>query len=223
MRELIKDLKKDFFEAKDETYLNVLNYFNCLVIFVIFIACIIISLILCFLNLEILSFIITTLSIVYLILALKTRVFRLTGLMSYKLLFYLFGRYGKVVSKQDWKNIKKYWSKKHYRKACTKKSKGYCYFYSWAIANFLRDAQIMYCSIQIHGRPSGHSVIVKNNCVYDTNEIKHYDFDDYIKHQEAVIYKMFSEDEYRKATFFDDIRDGFVEWCAKNNVYCSPQ
>lgn len=163
------------------------------------------------------------LSIIYIILAGFTRLFKVTGRLSYKLLFKLFGRYGKVVSKKDWKNIKKYWPKEAYKEAISKKSCGYCYFYSWAIAQCLKDAKLMYCSQMIKGRASAHAVIVKDNCVYDTNVRRHFDYNEYIELYDIVIYKMFSEEEYRMKHFFDNIRPEFVEWCANNNVYCKPQ
>lgn len=81
----------------------------------------------------------------------------------------------------------------------------------------------MYCTIQIDNRPSGHAVVLKDNFIYDTNDRKHYDYDEYIKEKEALIYKTFSRDEYGKDSFFDDIRQGFVKWCEENNAYCDPQ
>ena len=149
------------------------------------------------------------------------KIFELTAYPSYKILQRLL-IYGKVVSKKDWKNVRKY-CKRLYKDLISEKSYGYCYFYSWALAMYLKNAEIMYCAIQIDGRPSGHSVIVKNNCIYDTNDKKHYDYDEYIKDHEAMIYKTFSKNEYKKDTFFDDIRPGFVEWCKENNAYCDPQ
>ena len=29
--------------------------------------------------------------------------------------------------------------------------------------------------------------------------------------------------KFTPETFFDDIREDFVKWCAENNVYCDPQ
>lgn len=81
----------------------------------------------------------------------------------------------------------------------------------------------MYCAQTIKDGWSAHAVIVKDNCVYDTNLRRHFDYNEYIELYHIVIYKLFSEEEYRKETFFDDIRSEFVEWCEKNNVYCNPQ
>lgn len=114
-------------------------------------------------------------------------------------------------------------SRKFYRFLVTKKSRGKCYYCSWFIALFLKDAKLMYCSQKCPKGLSGHSVIVKDNCVYDTNGRRHWDYDEYIKFYDVNVYKMFSESEYRKESFFDDIRDGFVEWCAERNVYCNPE
>lgn len=223
IRKEITDIKNDFFEATAESECRVWNMFNVLVLFTIAILIWIIGLIFYIFNLKIVAVIIGLLSVIYMIIAGFTKFFKVTGRLSYKLLFKLFGRYGKVVSKKDWKNIKKYWPKEAYKEAISKKSCGYCYFYSWAIALCLKDAQLMYCSQKSKDGQTAHAVIVKDNCVYDTNNRRHYNYDEYIKRYNIIVYRMFSEEEYRKETFFDDIRPGFVEWCAKNNVYCNPQ
>lgn len=224
LRKRITELKEDFFEAKSETEVNVLNYFNLIVISIITLLNYFIAVILYFLNFRILFAIITILAFTYLILALSVgKVFRLTGRISYKLLFYLFGRYGKVVGSKDWKNIKKYCKRKFYKEACTRKSRGYCYFYSWAIAQFLEEAQLMYCSIVTSKGLTGHSVIMKDHWIYDTNMRRHYNYDQYIEIFKVTVYAIFSPKEYRTESFFKDIRPGFVAWCAENNVYCNPQ
>lgn len=160
-------------------------------------------------------------ALIYLFIAFTTKLFKVTGKLSYKLLFYLFGRYGKVVSKEDWKNIKKC-HKEFYKEAVSKKSCGFCYYFSWTIALHLKDAKLLYCSQRQDVGHGGHAVIVKNNCVYDTNNRRHYDYKEYLELFDIVVYKIFKEEEYRKESFFDDIRPGFVEWCKENNVYCDP-
>jgi len=162
-------------------------------------------------------------SSIYLILAFKIKmIFGITHKISFKIVMYLL-RYGKVVSKEDWKYIKKYCKRKVYRKLRSKKSKGYCYYYSRVVAYFLKDAQLMYCCIKCQDHYSGHAVVVKNNCVYDTNQRKHFEYNEYLELFDAKVYKMFSAEEYRKESFFDDIRQGFAEWCAANNAYCNAQ
>jgi len=219
----ITDIKNDFFEATMESELRVLNMFNLLVHFMIGILIWTIGLMFYIFNIKTVAVIIGLFSIIYLIIACFTKFFKVTRHLSYKLLFKLFGRYGKVVSKKDWKNIKKQLSKEYYKAAISKKSCGYCYFYSWAIAQCLKDAKLMYCSQRTKNGRTGHAVIVKDNCVYDTNFRKHFDYNEYRELYDIVIYKMFLEEEYAKETFFNDIRPGFVEWCSKNNAYCKPQ
>lgn len=134
-----------------------------------------------------------------------------------------FGRYGRVVTKQDWARIKKE-CPKAYREMCTDKSLGYCYYYTREIALFLEDAQLLYCSIKGNdGKDTAHAVIVKNNCVYCSNARNHFEFEDYQKEFIIDIYKIFSKEEYKDENFFDNIRDDFVKWCAQHNVYCNPQ
>ncbi len=133
----------------------------------------------------------------------------------------LFGRYGRVVTKNDWHNIREY-APQFYRDSISKASEGYCYDFSWIIARFIPDAKIMYCSAKKSDNSlTAHAVIVKNNCVYDTNLRRHYDFDEYIELCSITkIYKFFSFEEYCSDTFLDDIKEDFVKWCAENDTYC---
>ena len=143
---------------------------------------------------------------------------------STDLLYKVFGKYGRVVTKEDWKIIKKK-SPGLYKFLHTKKEYlGKCYYCSWAIACFLKDAQLMYGSYKVtDGSFSGHAVIVKNNCVYDTNHRMHHDIDEYKELFSFEVYKIFSEKDYRTKDFFDNIRNDFVKWCSERNSYCKPQ
>lgn len=135
----------------------------------------------------------------------------------------LFGRYGKVVTKQDWSRIKKA-DPKGYREMCSDESLGYCYYYTREIALFLEDAQLLYCSIKGNdGNDTAHVVIVKNNFVYCSNARTHFDLEEYQNEYILDVYKIFSKEEYGTEDFFDNIRDDFVKWCAQRNVYCDPQ
>lgn len=142
--------------------------------------------------------------------------------ISSRLFFKFFGRYGKVISKSDWKRIKRN-NKKAYKFFLDKENIGYCYYVSWALASWLIDVKVMYCSIKTENGKTGHSVIVKDNCVYDTNARWHYDFDEYIDMLDVEVYKIFEKEEYANEDFFDNIRQGFVDWCAERNVFCNPQ
>lgn len=135
----------------------------------------------------------------------------------------LFERYGIVLSKEDWKKIKKK-NPKVYKDLITKKSIGYCYMYSWLVALYVEGAQLVYCSIDTKDKiQTGHSVVLKDNFIYDTNSKMHCRYDEYLKLNNAKIYKIFGKEEYYTNDFFDNIREGFVEWCSQNNVYCDPQ
>ena len=223
IRKKIAELKEDFYSAETERLCNVWNQINFLCIICILIFFYIIGGVFGFVfDLKALGIVICTLAIIYAISAvIFSKIFHITAYPSFRILQFLL-RYGKVVTKKDWKNVKKY-CKRLYKDLSSKKSKGFCYFYSWALANYLKDARLMYCAIQIGGKLSGHAVIVKNNYVYDTNDKKHYNYDEYIKENSALIYKFFSKNEYERESFFDDIRDEFVEWCKDHNVYCDPQ
>lgn len=175
-------------------------------------------------NLKLYAFItIVILSIALFIFLFYPKVSLWASRFSTNLLLKLFGRFGRVVTKKDWKMIKKK-RPKVYKELFSKKSYGHCYYYSWRVALFLEDAQLMYGSFKhSDGSLSGHAVVVKNNCVYDTNARSHYDIDEYKELMDFTVYKMFSEKEYRTRDFFDNIRDGFVQWCSEHDVYCKPQ
>lgn len=151
------------------------------------------------------------------------RAFSKTIPISAKIFEHFFARYGRVVTKDDWKRIKKQ-NKEAYKFIWDKKHIGHCYFVSRVLATWIEDAKVMYCSIATkNDGQTAHAVIVKNNCVYDTNNRKHYDYDEYIERFKVEVYKIFGKEAYYKESFFDDVRQGFVDWCAERNVYCDPQ
>lgn len=113
IRKEITDIKNDFFEATSESECRVLNKFNVLVHFAISMFIWTIGLMFYIFNLKTVAVIIALLSVIYIIIAGFTRFFELIGRLSYKLLFKLFGKYGKVVSK---KRLEKY--KKTLAKGC---------------------------------------------------------------------------------------------------------
>ena len=127
------------------------------------------------------------------------------------------------VSKNDWKRIKKK-NKNAYKFIWDKENIGHCYAIAWVLALFIEDAKVMYCSIACkENGQTAHAVVVKNNCIYDTNKRMHYDFDEYIELNKVEVYKIFEKEVYCKISFFDDVREDFKNWCAERNVYCNPQ
>lgn len=224
LRKEIAELKSDFYSAKIASLAMVLYKVNFLFIVILGTFCYMVGgILIFFLNLKWLGVLICTISCIYIITSVSfERVCAITLHISKKILRY-FLKYGKVVGKQDWKNVKKY-CKMLYKDLRSKESYGYCYFYSRILALYIDDAQLMYCAIKINDEErTGHSVIVKNHCVYDTNTKFHYDYDEYIEETDAIIYKIFSKEEYEKESFFDDIRSGFIEWCKEKNAYCQPE
>lgn len=151
------------------------------------------------------------------------RAFAKTITISARIFTYIFGRYGRVVNKDDWKRIKKK-NKYAYKFIWDKKNIGHCYAVAWILALWLEDAKIMYCSIASkEDGKTAHAVVVKNNCIYDTNKRMHFDYDEYIEINKVEVYQIFEEEVYCKKSFFDDVRQGFVDWCTERNVYCNPQ
>ena len=133
------------------------------------------------------------------------------------------GRYGKVVPKEDWANIKNS-NIEFYRELLGQDSIGYCYYYSRELALFLKDVKIIYCCIELdNGEKTGHAMILRDDCVYNTSSKQHYYLEAYEKMRGFEVYRIFSEEEYRREEFFDNIREGFIKWCEERNVYCDPQ
>lgn len=226
IRQYFLEVKEGFLDAKAETSLPAIELTYWSFVYTIYL---ILSLFTAILdevfNLKLYAFIIIAiLSIALFIFSFYHKASFWASRFSTTLLFKLFGRYGRVVTKEDWKMIKKK-CPKVYKELFSKKSNRHCYYYSWRVALFLKDAQLMYGSFRgdNYGSLSGHAVVVKNNCVYDTNYRLHFDIDEYKQFTDFTVYKMFSEKEYHTKDFFDNIREGFQQWCVEHNAYCNPQ
>lgn len=223
-RKQLLEIKEGFLDAKSEKRFASIILANSLFLSFITSTIICMSTIFCLFNLEMVHYTITICTLLlFIFFELNRKAFYLLIPFSRKILYRLFGRYGRVVTKKDWANIKKN-CPKVYRRVRSKKSIGYCYFYSWWIALFLDDAKLMYCIIQGRNEiPVAHAVIVKNNCVYDTNFRNHFDLEEYIDWYKVKIFKTFDKEEYSNTKFFDEIRDDWVKWCNEQNVECKPQ
>lgn len=224
IRQRILEIKEGFLDAKSDKAFEAFIIANIIYITVIYMLVCFGSMIFMAFNLTYISYIISTVALLALVFFMfSKKAFGITIPYSARILLHFFGRYGRVVTKKDWKNIKKN-CPEGYKEIWSKKAIGHCYYYSWGIALFLENAELMYCSIKRRdGTETGHAVIVKNNCGYCTNSRQHYDLEEYKKMHGVNVYKMFSEKEYRTKTFFDDIREDFSNWCAERNVYCNPQ
>ena len=162
-----------------------------------------------------------TLSVCVILFCRIQALFSLTLPISAKILFHLFGKYGYCVSKKDWAIIKKK-SPNVYKFLNSKKSSGTCYLSSWLIALHLKGAQIMYLGYgDSKDTLTAHAVVVKGNVVYDTNARMHANIFEYLEFSNAKVFKIYDEKQYRKKSFFDDIRDEFVPWCQENNITCN--
>ena len=222
-RQRFLKMKEGFLDAKTETSQQAFTFANKVLISIIYLVVCFSSMIFIAFDLAIITYVVITIAVLVLAaFTFSNKLFNKTMPLSSELLMYFFGKYGRVVTKEDWKNIKKQ-DYKLYRVLRCNKSLGSCYYYSREIALYLKDAKLMYCIIDGEDGPTAHAVIVKNNCVYCTNGRAHFDLEEYKQYLNVKVYKMFSEKEYRSETFFDDIRDNFMEWCSRHNAYCDPQ
>lgn len=139
--------------------------------------------------------------------------------ISGKFVTIFLGRYGNVVTRQDWKRIKKN-NKDIYKEIWNKNNIGRCYYVLRTLACLLEDSKIMYCSVTLKmGKKAGHAVVVKNNCIYDTNEREHFDYEEYLSENKAEVYKIFEKDIYSKPNFLKDVEKDFKIWCNERDAY----
>lgn len=218
VRQYFKEMKKQFLSGSYEGKAKALLWIDLSVVYIIFLFLYSISYIVYS------AYGITWIGIVLFSISLAVlyiqRIWMLFAPISIIILCRIFARYGNVVHRRDWKNLKKF-CPKGYKLVWSKKAIGKCYDISWIIALYIKDAKLMYCSIRVKdGSTTAHSVIVKDNCVYDTNKREHFDYDEYLKDQAVEVYKIFDKDIYQKESFFDDIRDDFVKWCSEKSVIC---
>lgn len=226
MKEILtqfKEIKEDFLTAKAEKRFPAYMLANAIFILLVFtIIYIISSIIWSFFHVVGICMIAISFILLF-VFFLWDRAFFTTMRISARIFEHFFARYGRVVSKNDWKRIKKK-NKNAYKFIWDKENIGHCYAVAWVLALFIEDAKVMYCSIACkENGQTAHAVVVKNNCIYDTNKRMHYDFDEYIELNKVEVYKIFEKEVYCKISFFDDVRENFKNWCAERNVYCNPQ
>lgn len=219
LRIKLNELKEGYLDATYESSAKTYVFFNNLFIYTITILIYFIGIIFLLIDLTYIYFIIIVLSMLYIAISLTShKAYILNMRLSSRILNNLFGKYGRVVTKDDWNTIKKD-SPEAYKFLKSRKSIYKCYDCSQFIALYLQDAKLMYCSIKLRdGSFGGHSVILKNDYVYDTNDRMHYTLKDFVKHHTATIYKTFSREEYENDDFFENIKSDWISWCNQNNV-----
>lgn len=222
IRKQFKELKEGFLTAKIERQVPAYMLANTIfILFVFHIIYTISAIIYNFFQVVGICMLIISIILVF-VFMFWNRAFYKTMPISAKIFDYFFARYGLVVRKNDWKRLKKE-NKGAYKYIWAKKNIGHCYAVACVLASWIEDAKVMYCSIAYKDGQTAHAVVVKNNCIYDTNIRRHFDFDEYIKMNKAEVYQIFEKEVYCKKSFFDDVRQGFMNWCAERNVYCDPQ
>lgn len=222
IRTQIKEIKEGFLNAKIKEKYPAYVCANAIFIFCVFIIIYTISAIVCNYFMIIGLAMIAISIILVLVFLFSQKAFCITLPISMRIFNYFFARYGKVITRNDWKRIRKN-NKKAYKLIWDKNSIGKCYGITYILATWIKDAKIMYCSIECKNGRTAHAVLLKNNCIYDTNIRQHYDYDEYIEMLKVEVYQIFEKEVYSKRSFFDDIRDDFKKWCAERNVYCDPQ
>ena len=131
----------------------------------------------------------------------------------------------KVISFNDWKFIKKK-NKTLYKKVRSKECNHTCYFTSYTIANTLKnpDIKILWICVETFNHKCGHSVLVKNNKIYDSNLRRTYNREKYLKSLNAEVFKEYSMDEYLndfniQQTYFSFLDwEEFDTWCKQRNA-----
>lgn len=223
MRTQFKKMKEGFLTGKVEKRIQVYMYANFIFMFAIYMVNYIVWAIIgrCF-NQCIGVCLVSICTILLFVSTFCTKIFFKIMKISSKIIEHFFDRYGLVVSKEDWKRIKKE-NNREYKFIWDKRNIGHCYAVTWILARHIEDAKIMYCSCKGENGQTAHAVIVKNHCIYDTNDRKHFDYDEYIKMFDVEVYQIYEKEQYCSINFFNNIRQGFVDWCAERNVHCNPE
>ena len=222
LRNKIKNLKEDFYSAKLEGFTRIWNTIIDIQIAIIYFTIVYLGVSFIMLNQVIAGIISLVVSIIYLLTSFfSEKVADFNADIAFAILQY-FRRYGKVVTRKDWRNVRRK-NRKLYKALRTKISFQYCYAYSRELAMYLQDVQLMYCTIQCDDGLSGHVVILKDNCIYCTNSKAHLDYEDYLKDSKGEVYKIFSKEEFVKESFFDEIREDLIRWCEERGAFCDPE
>lgn len=215
IRMKLKELKEGFLDGKMESKYEAVWLANVIVTLIIYLLFLIASVIMYFTNFRVFSFIIFSLSTVDLINSfLNKEAFSATIALSTKIVFNFFGKYGRVITKSDWKQIKKY-SYLRYRTMISKRRFNYLSLIAWEMALLLKDAELMYCIAETDCGAIAHAVIVKNNCVYDPLYVLQFDYNEYVMMHDIEIYKKFSYEEYDDSEFPVKTLEDFSKWCVE--------
>lgn len=130
-----------------------------------------------------------------------------------------------VISFKDWKIIKKR-NKLLYDKARSEDCNHECYFTTYAIANTLQNPEIkiLWVSIDSTDHRCGHSVLVRNDKIYDSNLRRTYNREEYLKAFKTEVFKEYSIEEYMGRAKIQEKHficldwGTFGEWCREHNV-----
>lgn len=127
--------------------------------------------------------------------------------------------HGKVISRKDWKTIKEI-DNGLYNILTTDLSNHCCYIYSLSAAVIVKDVNIIWCAISDPNKQDfcAHAIIEKNGFVFDTNRRRTYNLKDYADFYNLIIFKTWTYDEYSQTNFRSNLKESFSNWCIKNNV-----
>ena len=129
-RQRFLEMKEGFLDAKTETSQQAFVFANKVVISTIYLVVCFTSMIFIAFDLAIVTYIVIAIAILALAaFNFNNKLFDKVMPISIEVLFYFFGKYGRVVTLEDWKRIKKQ-DYRLYRRAQSKKSLGCCYFFS---------------------------------------------------------------------------------------------
>lgn len=218
--------KENWYSAKNENLCGLINFTNFILISLMyFLVNLIFGIAKSFYfpslqEIEKLFLIVTSLAYIILII---TPYSCLMSVNSFRLLRKLFGRYGKVVDYSDWKKLESGYPKV-YKWVRSRKSIGYCYNVSFILASMIQDAELLFLGVydKHTDKYLAHCVVLKNGCIYDTNDRLHYTVEDYMRYFKCKIYKAFSKAEYDYDDFLNDTFPKFDKWCEENNVEYLP-
>lgn len=221
-RNLINKEKENWYSAKNENLCVIIDFTNYILFSILYFLVnliFIIAKVFYFPNLKEMEipFLIVT-ALTYMLLIFTPYGCLMSG-CSLKILRKLFGRFGRVISYNDWKKLKLLYPKE-YRWVRSRKSIGYCYNVAFILAILKQDVELLFLGVSDADKDKylAHCVVLKNDYIYDTNDRIHYTQDDYMKYFKCKVYKAFSSDEYNCDDFLKLTFPKFNKWCIENNV-----
>ncbi len=143
---------------------------------------------------------------------------------SYKITKWIIGHYifkKQFLIKEKWNAVKK--TDRHlYYSLLSGYSIGRCHDYALDLALQIDNAILVYAGISNpickSRKACAHAFVIRNREVFDTNQRRSFNVDDYYKLFNVKVYNLWNYSEYSEPNFKEKVSKDFHKWCKDNNV-----